>query len=408
MIDNITNIRGVNFILSKKELSQSEIESFMSNYELIDFIINRTNKKTFRSIMSLLGNPEEIISRRNEIENAIIRNIDKLDSSFDRKEIFSEIILGDSSQNIALMLETILERLKTASDFSNKLEPNTLEVLTTIFNMLSSKDEAQQIEYFSKLSKESNLGELIDKMHTLAKKDFQKEVRTCIQNSLPITNISPMEIHTNNGIATNLYLLQAQTDFQRNFYMLSRTVSIRKWMLEENAYDTYLNLIKGSDYLSYSLDSEEINDGFNSKRSIKFGYFGDNPVLKNDLMSANTHDGQTNQYSLVDNFYVMRQQYSGIKEFVSQTEEYSEIVLKNDVAAKPDCIIINEYPPSEDIMLISHNMGIPLFYQDPNYYKHHQRANVLTDSVRMNSWYKHEQLLPFDLRELQNKNKSYT
>lgn len=121
-------------------------------------------------------------------------------------------------------------------------------------------------------------------------------------------------------------------------------------------------------------------------------------------MSANTHDGQTNQYMLKDNFYVMKQEYLGINEFISKTDSYNEIVLKNDNPLIPDCIMIDEAIPSEEIMDVAANMKLPIVYMDPKYYKQHQPINPVGQREIVNDWYKHGEYLDYNLSSITKNN----
>lgn len=120
----------------------------------------------------------------------------------------------------------------------------------------------------------------------------------------------------------------------------------------------------------------------------------------NSLMSANTHDGQTNQYTIKDKFYIIKQQYLGINEFISKTDKYNELVLNNNEPLMPSCIMISEPIPSEEIIDIALNMSLPIIYMDPQYYKKHEPTNPVTEQERMNNWYRHDNYLDYSLSSI--------
>ena len=162
-------------------------------------------------------------------------------------------------------------------------------------------------------------------------------------------------------------------------------------MKKEGAMDEYKRQMQLRKYLSYSLNNEEIYNGYASKGRVTFGY---KHILNNSLMSANTRDGQTNQYTLEDDEYIMRQQYMDLDLFFKNTDKYNELVIKNETILLPDYIVCNDYP-TDEIIDIASNIGIDIIYMSPTYYKQHMENEDYNDKV-YNQWYSNPDLLEYD------------
>lgn len=401
-MESIEIIRYINKLLTKSSLTEFEKQDVILNNELMDYIVSKTNSKTFNVIINLLGNPNEYIEQRNTFEKNAISNINNIDIN-ERKDVIAQIYFGDYATNFLFTIETILERIGSNDNFKNNFDDNIINFLRNLQVFFKNKDDINDLDdfirtldlYQEELKITNNtIATLVDKMFLLAQKDFLKEIESNLNTSKIFEGINPNIIKSKSGQNVQLYTLQNQTDAQQAFYLLTRTNYVQKYMTQENACEEYLKDISQKNYLSYSLINAERYSGFVSKSRVTFGYFS---VGNNSLMSANTHDGQTNQYTLKDNFYVIKQQYLGLNEFMSKTDGYNEIVLKNNEPLMPSCIIINEPVPSEEIVNIAANMNLPIMYMDPQYYKKHEPTNPVTEQERMNNWYRHDNYLDYNL-----------
>ena len=223
-------------------------------------------------------------------------------------------------------------------------------------------------------------------------------MKNSFNKSKILNGINYEEINLN-GRCAKYYKLQCQTENQKQFYLLTRTNKIEDYMLKDNEKKEYIKAFENKKYLSYSLIDNHIYDSFSSKDRIIFCY---DDIKNNYIMSSNTHDGQTNQYALKDNFYVIKQQYLSLKDFLIKTDKYNEIVLKNDIPILPSYIISNTEIPSRKIIEVSINMNIPIIYLDPNYYDIHIPVNPVSNEEKSTNWYNHFNYLEYDLLKLCN------
>ena len=408
-MEEIYIIRSIEKILTKDSLTEFEKQEVLLNNDVMDYIITRTNSKTFSIIINLLGNPIEYIEQRNALEKNAIRNINNIDIS-QAKDVISQIYFGDYATNILLTIETILERIDSNNSFKNNLDNNIIIFLRNLQSFLKNKDNIISIDdfvrkidlYQEELKLTNNtIATLIEKMFLLAQKDFAKEIEINLNAIKIFEGINPNIIKNKYGQDVQLYTLQNQTECQQKFYLLTRTNTIKEYMSQENACEEYLKDKSQRDYLSYSLINAERYSGFASKYRITFGYF---TMGNNSIMSANTHDGQTKQYTLKENFYVIKQQYLGLNEFISKTDSYNEIVLKNDKILIPNCIIVNEASPSEKIINIAANMNLPIIYMNPQYYKKHEPINPVSAQEKIDNWYRHDNYLDYSLSSITKTN----
>lgn len=401
--------RHINKLLTKSTLTKFEKQELLLNNDIMDYIIANTNSETFNVLMNLLGRPKEYLEQRKEFEQNAISNINNFDIT-QRKDVISQIYFGDYATNLLFTVETILERIDSNNNFKNNFDENIINFLRSLQVFLKNEDDTIDLDDFiraidlfqEKLKLTNNtIATLVEKMFLLTQQDFFKEIESNLNASNIFGGINPDIIKSKSGQNVQLYTLQNQTDCQQTFYLLTRTNDMQKYMTQENAREEYLKYFSQKAYLSYSLINAERYSGFDSKHRVTFGYFR---IGNNSLMSANTHDGQTNQYTLKDNFYVIKQQYLGLNEFMSKTDDYNEIVLKNNEPLIPSCIIINEPVPSEEIISIAANMNLPIVYMDPQYYKKHIPTNPVTDNERMNNWYRHDNYLDYSLSSIVKNN----
>lgn len=287
----------------------------MINDDLIEFIISQTYYSAFYKITNLLHNPEELIKRRIELENQVIENINSIEDLTKRKEVFVQIYFGYSSVNTLYNIETILERVDSNNEFKELVVDNNIRILNEIKDFLENTNLSDEIDSYIDLFKVyGNLSELLDKLFNLAKNTFFEEVKSAVNKSDIIRNIEPTKIRTKYDKLVNYYLLEGQTENQRNICMLTRTMDIRTYMRKENTISEYQKDMQRFDYLSFSLNNDEIYQAFCSKSEdrINLGY---DLITDNTFLSANTRDGNTNQFTLYDGGYVLRQQYFGLKAY---------------------------------------------------------------------------------------------
>ena len=278
-----------------------------------------------------------------------------------------------------------------------KLLNNLKYFFSLNINELNNYDLNDLILILNELRSQNKL-DIIDKLFSLVQKSFYLEMKNSFNKSKILNGINYEEINLN-GRCAKYYKLQCQTENQKQFYLLTRTNKIEDYMLKDNAKKEYIKAFENKKYLSYSLIDNHIYDSFSSKDRIIFGY---DDIKNNYIMSSNTHDGQTNQYALKDNFYVIKQQYLSLKDFLIKTDKYNEIVLKNDIPILPSYIISNTEIPSRKIIEVSINMNIPIIYLDPNYYDIHIPVNPVSNEEKSTNWYNHFNYLEYDLLKLCN------
>ena len=402
MEENIEIIRKVNKLLIIEDLDEKEINDILSD-DVIIYIITKTNAKTFEKIMNILNYPDKLIQQRKDIENDLLNDINNVNKSY-VQDLISQIYFKDYAKNTLLNIETIIETINSKKDLKEMINDNILKLLNNLkyffslnINELNNYDLNDLILILNELRSQNKL-DIIDKLFSLVQKSFYLEMKNSFNKSKILNGINYEEINLN-GRCAKYYKLQCQTENQKQFYLLTRTNKIEDYMLKDNAKKEYIKAFENKKYLSYSLIDNHIYDSFSSKDRIIFGY---DDIKNNYIMSSNTHDGQTNQYALKDNFYVIKQQYLSLKDFLIKTDKYNEIVLKNDIPILPSYIISNTEIPSRKIIEVSINMNIPIIYLDPNYYDIHIPVNPVSNEERNTNWYNHFNYLEYDLLKLCN------
>ncbi len=402
MEENIEIIRKVNKLLIIEDLDEKEINDILSD-DVIIYIITKTNAKTFEKIMNILNYPDKLIQQRKDIENDLLNDINNVNKSY-VQDLISQIYFKDYAKNTLLNIETIIETINSKKDLKEMINDNILKLLNNLkyffslnINELNNYDLNNLILILNELRSQNKLY-IIDKLFSLVQKSFYLEMKNSFNKSKILNGINYEEINLN-GRCAKYYKLQCQTENQKQFYLLTRTNKIEDYMLKDNAKKEYIKAFENKKYLSYSLIDNHIYDSFSSKDRIIFGY---DDIKNNYIMSSNTHDGQTNQYALKDNFYVIKQQYLSLKDFLIKTDKYNEIVLKNDIPILPSYIISNTEIPSRKILEVSINMNIPIIYLDPNYYDIHIPVNPVSNEERNTNWYNHFNYLEYDLLKLCN------
>ena len=402
MEENIEIIRKVNKLLIIEDLDEKEINDILSD-DVIIYIITKTNAKTFEKIMNILNYPDKLIQRRKDIENDLLNDINNVNKSY-VQDLISQIYFKDYAKNTLLNIETIIETINSKKDLEEIVNDNILKLLNNLkyffslnINELNNYDLNNLILILNELRSQNKLY-IIDKLFSLVQKSFYLEMKNSLNKSKILNGINYEEINLN-GRCAKYYKLQCQTENQKQFYLLTRTNKIEDYMLKDNAKKEYIKAFENKKYLSYSLIDNHIYDSFSSKDRIIFGY---DDIKNNYIMSSNTHDGQTNQYALKDNFYVIKQQYLSLKDFLIKTDKYNEIVLKNDIPILPSYIISNTEIPSRKIIEVSINMNIPIIYLDPNYYDIHIPVNPVSNEEKSTNWYNHFNYLEYDLLKLCN------
>ncbi len=402
MEEKIEIIRKVNKLLIIEDLDEKEINDILSD-DVIIYIITKTNAKTFEKIMNILNYPDKLIQQRKDIENDLLNDINNVDKNY-VQDLISQIYFKDYAKNTLLNIETIIETINSKKDLKEMINDNILKLLNNLkyffslnINELNNYDLNDLILILNELRIQNKL-DIIDKLFSLVQKSFYLEMKNSFNKSKILNGINYEEINLN-GRCAKYYKLQCQTENQKQFYLLTRTNKIEDYMLKDNAKKEYIKAFENKKYLSYSLIDNHIYDSFSSKDRITFGY---DDIKNNYIMSSNTHDGQTNQYALKDNFYVIKQQYLSLKDFLIKTDKYNEIVLKNDIPILPSYIISNTEIPSRKIIEVSINMNIPIIYLDPNYYDIHIPVNPVSNEERNTNWYNHFNYLEYDLLKLCN------
>lgn len=402
MEENIEIIRKVNKLLIIEDLDEKEINDILSD-DVIIYIITKTNAKTFEKIMNILNYPDKLIQQRKDIENDLLNDINNVNKSY-VQDLISQIYFKDYAKNTLLNIETIIETINSKKDLEEIVNDNILKLLNNLkyffslnINELNNYDLNNLILILNELRSQNKLY-IIDKLFSLVQKSFYLEMKNSLNKSKILNGINYEEINLN-GRCAKYYKLQCQTENQKQFYLLTRTNKIEDYMLKDNAKKEYIKAFENKKYLSYSLIDNHIYDSFSSKDRIIFGY---DDIKNNYIMSSNTHDGQTNQYALKDNFYVIKQQYLSLKDFLIKTDKYNEIVLKNDIPILPSYIISNTEIPSRKIIEVSINMNIPIIYLDPNYYDIHIPVNPVSNEEKSTNWYNHFNYLEYDLLKLCN------
>ena len=402
MEENIEIIRKVNKLLIIEDLDEKEINDILSD-DVIIYIITKTNAKKYEKIMNILNYPDKLIQQRKDIENDLLNDINNVNKSY-VQDLISQIYFKDYAKNTLLNIETIIETINSKKDLKEMINDNILKLLNNLkyffslnINELNNYDLNDLILILNELRSQNKL-DIIDKLFSLVQKSFYLEMKNSFNKSKILNGINYEEINLN-GRCAKYYKLQCQTENQKQFYLLTRTNKIEDYMLKDNAKKEYIKAFENKKYLSYSLIDNHIYDSFSSKDRIIFGY---DDIKNNYIMSSNTHDGQTNQYALKDNFYVIKQQYLSLKDFLIKTDKYNEIVLKNDIPILPSYIISNTEIPSRKIIEVSINMNIPIIYLDPNYYDIHIPVNPVSNEEKSTSWYNHFNYLEYDLLKLCN------
>lgn len=402
MEENIEIIRKVNKLLIIEDLDEKEINDILSD-DVIIYIITKTNAKTFEKIMNILNYPDKLIQQRKDIENDLLNDINNVNKNY-VQDLISQIYFKDYAKNTLLNIETIIETINSKKDLKEMINDNILKLLNNLkyffslnINELNNYDLNNLILILNELRSQNKLY-IIDKLFSLVQKSFYLEMKNSFNKSKILNGINYEEINLN-GRCAKYYKLQCQTENQKQFYLLTRTNKIEDYMLKDNAKKEYIKAFENKKYLSYSLIDNHIYDSFSSKDRIIFGY---DDIKNNYIMSSNTHDGQTNQYALKDNFYVIKQQYLSLKDFLIKTDKYNEIVLKNDIPILPSYIISNTEIPSRKIIEVSINMNIPIIYLNPNYYDIHIPVNPVSNEEKSTNWYNHFNYLEYDLLKLCN------
>lgn len=378
-------------LLDKTSLENREILDVLNNTELIEFIVKKTSYEVFYKIMKLLHNPEDVIKMRKDLELKVIKNIDVVEDNKIKKEIVSQIYFGNSACDALYNIETIMERVNSNAEFKEQVGEYNINILNEIYMFLNSESDINY-NVVSLFNNYYDIPNIINSLFNLAKNSFYNEVKTALNNTDITKNISPTLLSSKNGKKVKFYTLQGQTDYQKKICILTRTMDEQNYMKKDGAIDEYRRQMQLKKYLSYSLKNDEIYNGFGAKNRITFGY---KHIYNNSLMSANTRDGQTNQYTLEDDEYIMRQQYMGLDLFFKNTSDYNELVIKNETILLPDYIICNGFP-TDDMIDIASNMGADIIYMSPTYYKKHIENEDYNDKV-YKQWYSNPELLEYDV-----------
>lgn len=235
-------------MLTKCTLTEFEKQEVLLNNDIIDYIITKTNSKTFNKIMTILGNPNKYMQQRDTLEKSSIINIKNIDNN-QRKDVISQIYFGDYANNFLFTIETILERIDSNNNFKNNFDDNIINVLRYLQVFFKNEEDIIELNEFIRMINlyQEELGltnntitGLVDKMFLLAQKDFFKEIESNLTTSKIFEGINPYLIKSKSNQDVQLYTLQNQTDYQKKFYLLTRTTNMRKYMIQENACEEYL------------------------------------------------------------------------------------------------------------------------------------------------------------------------
>lgn len=312
----------------------------------------------------------EIYEKRNALDRGILEHANEYDEST-VMEAFSGLYFHNSSCNFKYDLETILDYCESDSKF----KVDNIGLLRKLHDFLTGEYVCNRPEDFKKIIDE--LGTQCQNFQYAefsstfegAKDFFSKQLNSNLKSTMKtmISNITPEPIE---GTDVKMYKIANQTEAQKNILMLIHTESVER---AKNYYGQNANA------MCFSVNDKAHLSGFCGDNSITFGYLG---VQGNQMISAYTGDGQTNQMSGIfdgTSKGVMPPDLYSIDDYMQNTTgSYNEVLYKiNGKKIKPDYIITYSEKPTDEEIEIAEEHHIPILFVDRSrYINRQQQAEV--------------------------------
>ena len=367
-----------------------------------EVLITKLNNYFFRTLMKEFDLPVEYAKRREKLERDVVDNYQKYDYSSVREAV-SDLLFHNSGKNARLLMESIKERAKSDKEFNEKYKPYAT-LFEAMKEFLNIEGQPSQQEFGEKLNKLFSLAnsvaksgmkpyEALESLFYEAQAKFDKELEEGVnENSRVLVGIKPDSVTSQDGTKVPVYKLRNQTENQRAFTFLIRTIYVSDELRSEGAMESYLSRLSRSPYASFSIINQSRVGGFASRSRVVLGFSsrGDG-----ELLSSNTADGQTNQYAIKKGKFVIQQQVMPLEQFIKQTGKYNEVVFTNPQTIKPKYLMTFEEQPSSDTIEVAKAMGLPIVYIDKTFYEQYPTA----DDTKGREWFDYESFLKTPLKE---------
>jgi len=369
------------YLMGSKNMRLNSLENLrvlLQDKDNLEFFIRNADNFAFRSLVDDLSLSEEIVDKREALETDVVNNYEK-HSLKSVQEAISDLLFHNNSNNVILTIQTLKERADNIEEFNSYYDEyrEFFDKVTAFLNLKEGDVNQEQLglliqdlsSYKSKLSNKKQVFDVVQDLYKKAETDFTSELSTKIKSSGEriFEGIAPEEIELPDGRKVQYYKMQNQTENQRKFNILARSSSVFDYMTEDGARDRYQEEVSKYDYFSYSIFNESLHNSFVRKR-IRFGFFD---LGQGELLSSNTYDGQTNQYTVVKGKHNFEQQLLPIDEFTSQTNSnsYNEVVFNNPETIIPSVIITSSEIPTEEELKVASAFNIPLIFIDDRCYE---------------------------------------
>ena len=345
----------------------SFIEKYKNNMIFKYIMAIHVNNWHFWNIQKDFNLSEEILRLRKSRDEYILQNIEEFDPEKIKDALF-DVLFADNIKNVALKLDTILDREKFVPDFLGKKD---LEMILLIKDFIYlDVDNKEQIWKSVKILKEKNkelertwlsLKILVENHLEKARSDFQEDLKKALKE----TNIfdgESEELETTSWKKVKLYKINDASDRD---VLLVRSLKLENsgyGKLCKEKYDEYLNRERKT-WFSYSLISpNRIEKHVFRESGVTFWFLW---LWNNDVKFANTFDSHswwchlpkhTSQFFPIQKFL----EYSG-------NDGYNELFISNDEKIYPDYIVSRDNPPAQELIDLACDFWIPIVFNSTNW-----------------------------------------
>ncbi len=412
---------------SKLEYDPEKVKrmrQILSTPEGVDYLITYLSAEKFYDFCEKFDVPAKVIQARQKLERFVV--LDKDETNIEViKESLAGLIFRCQPEDSLLLIGSIKERANYLPEFAKMIGKyeelfEKTEILFKMTNENVDWNKAEEcisyiLDFEEKLkSSGKNIFTSLKSMERVAKEGLKRDIQKEVGDSVgKITKgITPETIEVQ-GVKVPLYRIQNQTKNQRDFAILARTSSVdQQPQPGQSLEEFYAGIVSGKDYLSYSLFNEHLVKGYNGTYSITFGY-AELPDVS--LISANTHDGQTNAWPITEDFHVMRQEYLPVQEFLDKTavDHYNELVFSNPEKFLPKYIIVSEKDLASGekmkiIAEISAKFNLPLILIDTKSYANTCKNGKYSSEGYWSQGYTHSSTLKYNLTKAKEKMQATT
>ncbi len=398
--DEIKNVfrQYVMFSRQLPEYEQAVRDLIKAEPKAIDFVISELSNDQFWRVVRNLHLPNEVIQKRLQCDIDILKD-SKNHSLGSVQYALSDLWFRMNPDSFRQRLKTLAERAKFSQEYKKIYEEYQAyyEKIEAFLKLKEGEVTEQQIASMiddlvaesKKFTEDKTNSEIFDAVCEQAESGFRSELDSMLKSSQEtmFNGIEPEVIKSSSGKEVKVFKMQNQTENQRHFEILARSVSNYD-MQDEESRKRYFEKIKSYPYMSYSLFTETLNRQF-LKNGVMFGYSSTGEA---EMLSCTVRDGQTNQTYLDTGRYILRQNYLPVDEFVRQTDEYNELVLRNSQQLSPSMIICLTYPPNDVSIELAEKFNVPIVFIDREAYSQREQVSAPME------WYENKPYLDTPLK----------